>query len=126
MMHQTEERGAAVLVVSFTPPQRVKAYVERYPQPFPVASDSRMKAYHAFALGKTRVGSFFRPGVMWHYIKLMFRGWLPGKPGKGEDLLQLGGDFILDGEQRLTWAYPSGESSDRPTAAEIVKRLEGI
>lgn len=120
------ELGANVLVLSFTPPERVKTYIERYPQPFPVASDPGMRAYRAFALGRAGVGSFFRPKVIWHFLKLMFSGWMPRKPGKGEDVLQLGGDFILDREQRLVYAHPSGEASDRPKASAIVEQLKRL
>ncbi|MFO0967914.1 MAG: peroxiredoxin-like family protein [Gemmataceae bacterium] len=120
---EIERLGARVLVVSFTPPAKVKAYVERKPLPFPVVSDPDMASYRAFALGRARVRSFFRPSVLWRFLKMMFAGWLPRKPGKGEDLLQLGGDFILDKDQRLVYAHPSTNAADRPSAATLLKEL---
>ena len=123
---EIERLGATVLVVSFTPPAKVKAYVERWPLPFAVVSDPEMAAYRGFALGRARVGSFFRPGVLWRFIKIIFRGWLPKKPGKGEDVLQLGGDFILDNAQRVVYAHPSTNAADRPSAATLVGQLQAL
>lgn len=125
-MPEIEALGAGALVVSFTPPNRVKAYVEKYPQPFPVASDPDMRAYQAFALGRVGYGSFFRPATVWRFLKLICHGWLPGKLTKGDDLLQLGGDFILDKEQRLAFAHPSGKGLDRPKASAIVLQLKSL
>ena len=47
--------------------------------------------------------------------------WQPGSDGS-----QPTGPGYTGHEQRLVWAHPSGESSDRPTAGEIVERLEGL
>jgi peroxiredoxin len=118
-----ERLGARVLVVSFTGPEKVRVYVEKYPLPFPVVSDPRLKAYRAFALGRAPIGSFFRPGVLWHFVKLLFRGWRPRRPGKGDDILQLGGDFVLDPEQRLVYAHPSRDAADRPTATALIAEV---
>jgi hypothetical protein len=49
-------------------------------------------------------------------LKHLIRGWLPGKPNEAEDLLQLGGDFVLDGQGRLVYAPapPSRPTGRRP------------
>ena len=33
---------------------------------------------------------------MFRYLRLIFRGWMPRRPGKEQDIFQLGGDFVLD------------------------------
>ena len=115
--------GGEVLVVSFTPPAKVAAYVRKYPFPFPVVSDPALAAYHGFALGRTSLGAMLRHGVIWRFLKSIVWGWLPKKPGTGEDILQLGGDFVLDGERRLVYAHPSGEPTDRPGTRVLLKEL---
>ncbi len=115
--------GGEVLVVSFTPPPKVAAYLARYELPFAVVSDPDLAAYKSFGLERTTVGSLFRPSVIFHYLKLIFRGWLPRKPGRGEDVLQLGGDFVLDRERRLVYAHPSQEPTDRPTNDELLDAI---
>ena len=121
---ELQRLGAEVLVVSFTPPARVAAYVAKYPQPFLVVSDPTRAGYRAFDLDRTTVGSLFRPGVIGRYLKHMVGGWLPKKPGAGEDVLQLGGDFLLDQSGVLRYAHPSKEPTDRPSAAEIVEQVK--
>jgi len=118
--------GGEVLIVSFTPPERVAAYLRKYPQPFPVVSDPTLAAYKGFHLDRTSVGSMLRPGVIFRFLKLIFRGWLPKKPGKGEDVLQLGGDFVLDKAGRLVYAHPSAEPTDRPPARELVETIRNL
>lgn len=123
---ELQRLGVGVLVVSFTPPARVAAYLAKYPQPFPVVSDPDLIAYRAFGLERATVGSLFRPGVIGRYLLQIFRGWLPKKPGKGEDVLQLGGDFLLDGTGVLRYARPSSEPTDRPSTAEILSQLRTL
>ena len=112
-------------MISFTPPPRVAAYLAKYPQPFPVVSDPTLAAYRAFALERTSVGSLFRLGVIGRYLRLIFRGWRPSKPDAGEDILQLGGDFLLDANGIVRYAHPSAEPTDRPSAAELLQQVRG-
>jgi peroxiredoxin len=114
--------GGEVLVVSFTEPRRVAAYLERYPLPFPVVADPSREAYRRLGLGRTSWGTFFRGGVLGRYLRLIFRGWLPWS-SEGDDVLQLGGDFVLDGEGRLVYAYRSAEPTDRPPAGDLLRAL---
>jgi alkyl-hydroperoxide reductase/thiol specific antioxidant family protein len=120
---QIRALGGEVLAISFSPPDRVAAYIQRYPQPFPVLCDPDRLAYRTFALEKTSWGSMLRPASIWRYLKLMLRGWRPWSPAKNEDLLQLGGDFILDEQRRLLFAYKSKEPTDRPAVEELLNVL---
>jgi peroxiredoxin len=115
--------GGEVLVVSFTTPALITAFAADFPQPFPIVADPERKAYQAFALGATNLGGFLRPGVVWHYLKLMFRGWIPRGPGKDADIWQLGGDFVIDSAGRLRYAHPSHDAADRPSNAELLDTL---
>lgn len=119
-----KQLGGEVLAVSFTRPDQVATFLAKYPQPFPVVADPTRAAYQAFALGKTTVRSFFRFDILWHYLRLIFRGWMPARPDKDADLLQLGGDFILDRAGRLRYAHPSQDASDRPSTAELLAAME--
>ena len=123
---ELQRLGVGVLVVSFTPAARVAAYLAKYAQPFPVVSDPELIGYRAFGLERATVGSLFRPGVIGRYLLQMFRGWLPKKPGKGEDVLQLGGDFLLDGSGVVRYAHPSAEPTDRPSAVELLAQVKTL
>lgn len=115
--------GGEVLAVSFAPPERVAAYATRYPLPFPVLADPELQGYRAFELGRTSWGRMLNPLVILKYVGLMFRGWLPDKPAGKDDLLQLGGDFVLDGRRRLVYAYRSANPTDRPPAMALVEAV---
>ena len=123
---QIRELGGEVLAVSFSSPVRVAAYVQRYPLPFPVLSDPDRQAYKSFALEKTSWAAMLRPASLLRYVKLMVRGWLPGSPAKNDDLLQLGGDFVLDEQKRLVFAYRSAEPTDRPPAGKVLQIMRSI
>lgn len=115
--------GGEVLVVSFTPPRRVAAYLAKYPKPFPVVSDPELRAYRGFGLERSSLVRMLRPDVVVRYVRTIMRGWLPALPGQGEDVLQLGGDFILDAAGRIVYAHPSRDPTDRPSAATLLEAL---
>jgi len=112
--------GGEVLVVSFTPPAKVATYLARGKLPFPVVSDPALAGYRAFGIGRTSWTAMLRPAVLWRFLKMMVRGWLPRKPGENEDLLRLGGDFVLDRGRHIVYAHPSREPTDRPSKAALL------
>ena len=50
----------------------------------------------------------------------MLKGWMP-RSNEGEDVLQLGGDFVLSGDRRLIYAHRSADPIDRPAAETLVE-----
>jgi peroxiredoxin len=118
-------RGAAgdVLVVSFAPPARVAEYVAAAALPFAVVSDPTLAGYRRLGLERASWTTLLRPRVIWRYLKAMLRGTMPRKPGDKEDVLQLGGDFVLDAQRRLVYAHPSLDPTDRPSAAELLRAV---
>jgi hypothetical protein len=121
---QIRAAGAEVIAISFAATKFVAHYVEKYPLPFPAVSDPEREAYRAFELARTHWLEFLRPAVIWRYLRLMFRGWMPGKIRKDDDLLQLGGDFVLDAARQVVYAYRSAEPTDRPGMAELLAAVE--
>lgn len=120
---EIRQLGGEVLVVSFTRPDKLAAYVQRHAMPFPAVADPERDAYRALALRPGSWWMFLRGHVIGHYLKLMARGWLPEKTAAADDLLQLGGDFVLDGQRRLVYAYRSKDSTDRPTAEDLLQAV---
>ncbi len=116
--------GAEVLVVSFTPPARVAAYLAKYPKLFPVVSDPELSAYRSFGLEKASRLRMLCPDILVRFIGLMLRGWVPKQPHKGDDLLQLGGDFVLDAAGRVRYAHPSAHPADRPSGAALLQAVQ--
>lgn len=80
-------------------------------------------AYRAFGLERTSWGSILRPGVILRYVRHIGRGWLPRMPREGDDVMQLGGDFVLDSNRRLVYAHRSAEPTDNPEVDELLRAV---
>ncbi|MBX9680624.1 MAG: AhpC/TSA family protein [Gemmataceae bacterium] len=115
---------ARVVAISFAPPERVAFFLRDTQLSFPVLSDGTLEGYRAFGLTRASWISLLRPDVIWRYMKAMFRVGLPTKPTKGDDLMQLGGDFAIDAEGIVCYAHRSSEPTDRPSAAKLLDAIK--
>jgi peroxiredoxin len=115
--------GAQALVVTQARPDCLAAFGRALPPPFPIVADPDRRAYRAFGLERTSWGTLLRPRVIFSYLRLLFRGWRPRRMVEGEDVLQLGGDFVVDGQGRLVYAYRSAEPTDRPGVEVLLKAV---
>ena len=115
------EIGCGVLVVTQARPDILGRFLARYPQPVPVVGDPDRALYAAFGLERTPWRTFLRPGVIWRYLKLMLRGQRVRTPYDGEDVRQLGGDFILTRDGAVTYSYRNPDPTRRPTVAELLE-----
>jgi hypothetical protein len=91
--------------------------------PFPIVADPSRGAYQAFGLERTSWQEILRGRVIWRYFRLMLRGWAPRRGNKSEDVLQLGGDFVLDKNRRLVHAHRSADPTDRPPVEELLQAV---
>lgn len=115
---------ARVVAISFAPPERVAFFLSDTQLSFPVLSDATLEGYRTFGLTRASWLSLLRPDVIWRYTKAMFRVGLPTKPAKGDDLMQLGGDFAIDAEGIVRFAHRSTEPTDRPSAAKLLEAMK--
>jgi hypothetical protein len=113
------EAGCSVLVVCQAKPEVLSRYLVRQNWTVPVVCDPDRTAYRAFGLERTGWLTFFRPKVLWGYLRGMLRGYRLKTPYAGEDVFQLGGDFVLDRTGKVVFAYPSTNPIDRPTITQI-------
>ena len=118
--------GCSVLVVSQAKPEVLSLYLARQGWHVPIVSDPERAGYAAFGLERTGWLTFFRPKVLGGYFRGMLRGSGVKKPYEGEDVLQLGGDFVLDKFRRVIFAYPSADPTDRPGIATIRAALPSV
>jgi peroxiredoxin len=111
--------GCSVLVVAQAKPEVLSRYLARQAWRVPVVSDPERAGYAAFGLERTGWFTFFRPKVLGGYLRGLVHGYGVKTPYEGEDMLQLGGDFILDKLRRVVFAYPSADPTDRPRVAAL-------
>jgi peroxiredoxin len=119
-----EQLGGQIVAVSFTPAAKARMFLEKHPMPVPVLCDPTRGAYQAFQLGRTSWLRMMNPLVLGRYLLILLRGRLPVRPQKSDDLMQLGGDFVLDAERRLVYAHCSTEATDRPAVEELVRAVK--
>jgi hypothetical protein len=112
-----------VLVVTQAQPNMLQLFLAANPQPFPVVCDPGKTAYQAFGLLRTSWLTFLKPSVVWGYLKLMLKGYGVRKPSGREDLLQLGGDFLLNQGGTICWQQTSKDPSERPRLVEVLSVL---
>src|SRR5262245_59310300 len=112
-----------VLVVSMRKLEFLREFQKHGKYAIPMACDPDRTAYRLFGLERTTWTSYLRPGVIGGYMRLMIRGWMPGIPGKGEDVHQLGGDFILDRDGKLIYAFRSPDPSRNAPIGDLMTRL---
>lgn len=115
--------GCSVLVVSQARPEVLAMYLARFRWAVPLVCDPERTAYTAFGLERAGWLTFFRPRVLWGYLRKMLAGHGVKKPYPGEDVLQLGGDFILSQGRNVLFAYPSADPTDRPTVPDLLAAL---
>jgi peroxiredoxin len=115
--------GAEVLAVSMRKPEFLGEFLKHAKWSIPMACDPDRAAYRLFGLERTTWTSYLRPGVIGGYMGLMVRGWMPGIPAKGEDVHQLGGDFILDRDGRLIYAFRSPDPSRSAPIVDLLNLL---
>lgn len=112
--------GIGIVVVTQSKVEVLARYLERTPKNYPFVTDPDRLAYKAFGLERTPWWSFFRPGELWRYLRARIRGTRIQMPYAGEDVQQLGGDFLLDRAGRITFSYPSRLPTDRPSIESIL------
>lgn len=118
------DAGCGVLVVTQAPPELLRLFLGTNPQPFPVVGDPQREVYRAFGLNRTSWWTFFKPSVVWGYLKMMARGQRVRRPSGVEDVRQLGGDFLLDKAGRIVWSFTSADPTDRPRLEQLFAVLE--
>lgn len=106
-----------VLPVSFATAAQVDDHVRFFQWPFPFAVDPERALYRAFGLGRASAWRAFGPKAVVNDLWLRLRGRAMG-PSRQADVLQLGGDFVLDAGGVVTYACrPPGPDARPPFTA---------
>lgn len=112
------ELNAEVLVVVAAGLKPLARFAEEFALPFSVLSDVTEEVYRTFGLGK---GIAIRPRTIVEFVRLVWHeGGLHWPVG---DIMQVGGDFIVDREGIVRYAHSSEDPTDRPEAAELLRLI---
>jgi hypothetical protein len=119
---ELEKQGAAIVVVSFAEPDRLTRYQRIHPWPFTLLADPDREAYSHFGLERLPWYRVFSLATLKLYAHLLWRGRKMESYGR-DDYFQAGGDFLLDREGRLLFAYHSHDPADRPGVDRLLDEL---
>ena len=122
-IEQFRERHTNLLVVSQAKPAMLTLFLKHYPKPYPVVGDPERAVYHAFGLERANPWTFANPLVIAAYLKQIVLGTRVRAPYEGEDVLQLGGDFLLNRRGEIGYAYRSRLTTDRPGIPELLAAI---
>ncbi len=112
-----------LIVVTQSRPEHLQIRLEDDSKPFPVICDPDRTVYRAFGLLPGQARMFLSFKVIGSYLSRIFQGWKVRIPMKNEDILQLGGDFVLDHSRRLILAHRSVDPTDRPSVDQLLQAL---
>ncbi len=115
---QFEELEIKVSVFAFDNEWMAQAYIQETGLPWPVIRDPDRSLYHAYGMGRVNWWGIFGPRAVWQYLKLMFAGRMPSKPG--EDWRQLGGNVLVDPQGIVQLHFVSKSPHDRPSIEQML------
>jgi hypothetical protein len=120
----TQFGAAAVVLITFTRPRNLPGFRRRLGLSYPVLADEARAAYRAYGLGRGSWRRVWGLRTMRAYGRLLRAGRRPRLPS--EDTLQLGGDFVVDPDSRVSYAYRSAGPDDRPSVDDLITALRGF
>lgn len=112
-----------IVAISFGTPYWAQAWLEETGVDFPIWLDPDRKAYQAFGLERS-LGRAWGPRTLLYYARALLRGeTLKEKRG---DTDQMGGDFIIDSQGVVRFAYRSQDPTDRPAIEELLRAAKEL
>lgn len=117
-MHQTlDEPRIGLILVGFSPPQRLAAIARHLGWPGRILADPGRALYQRLGVRRAPLWRVYSPGTLASYAAAAARGHRLARPV--EDTRQLGADAVMvDGVIRQLWRPHT--PNDRPSAAELV------
>jgi AhpC/TSA antioxidant enzyme len=120
---EIEDLGAEVLVVAYDEPTLLSAkMLHDVALPFPLLLDRTRETYARWGMGRTGLrGAMLSPSLNWRYLKLLAKG--ERFLGFAPDMFQLGGDFLVDKQGTLVFAYRMKNNGDRVGTETLLDEL---
>ena len=115
------EMNAEVIALAAVDRKPLAGFARELKLPFPVLSDGTAEVYRAFGLGK---GMVIRSRTLLVAARLVWRAKRLYRPVG--DIMQVGGDFIVDGNGIIRYAHSSEDPTDRPDVIELMRLIASL
>lgn len=122
--NELRKLNTSVIIISFGTLPAVQQWLKDTCPSFTVLLDRDRIVYNAYGLERSKLRSK-SPRTLWLY----FTRWLQRQKfhdSYGDDTSQLGGDFIVNKDGIIKFAYPSHDPTDRPTVEKLLEVLRTI
>jgi peroxiredoxin len=116
--------NAVLLVIAAKPLEELVKVAREEKWDGPVLADPERRVYLAFGLSRLPWYRVFTPKATLLYLGLILRDRFPGKPG--QDVMQQGGDFIVDRDGIVRFASATRRSHDRPPVDDLINVLRRV
>lgn len=116
---QLEQAGLRVVAIGMGTPARTKAFIEEMGVSFPIFSDPRRQSYEAYRLMKMDWREQLRPSEFLKTTQNILKHG--GDATTDQDVMQLGGTFIVNRHGTITFAYTNKAMSDDPNVAMLLQ-----
>lgn len=120
-----ERRDARALAISFSSPAEAGLHAGRLKLPFELAVDPARTTYVGYGVARGTPWQAWHPKAQWKYFCAWLRGEEIAPSRRGDDLLQLGADFVIGPNRTVRLAYYSRRSDDRPAVDLLLAALDG-
>ncbi len=111
--------GLEIIAIGMGSPRRTAAFRRELELPFPMLSDPRRVSYHAYGLLKMSLRREATIASAMHFARNVARHGGAHEPD--QNMLQLGGIFVVDPQGIVRYAFRSARAHEYPTAEKLVQ-----
>ena len=125
-MSEQLDDTAELVLLTFTTADLLDGYQERRDLSLPILIDGNRDVYAAYGLGRgasAESGAGRRFAAMPRSCDGRDAAWLTSIAAT-EDTRQLGGDFVVAPDGRLSWGYWSAGPADRPSVNDVFDAVQ--
>ncbi|MFK7801576.1 MAG: AhpC/TSA family protein [Anaerolineae bacterium] len=112
-----------IVAVSFGTPYWANAWLEETQAPFPIWLDPKKETYELYGMTSSALRSWGIKNLA-YYAQAYWRG--EKSKGNRGDTSQMGGNFIIDKNGIVRFAYPSKDPTDRPEISKLLATLKTL
>lgn len=125
-MSERLDDTAEVVLLTFTTADLLDEYQERRDLSLPILIDGNRDVYAAYGLGRGSIGRIWGWATLRRYAQILRQSdhGVADLASATEDTRQLGGDFVIAPDGRLSWGYWSEGPADRPLVDEVLDAVE--
>jgi peroxiredoxin len=122
-----DQAGTNVVLIGLGTAERAGWFCEDKHIPFACLADPEQRAYEAYGLRKAGLAEILRAENGLKYMRLQLSSETRQRTAKrGEDVVQLGGTFVVDTGGVIRYAHRNRHTGDNPPNDEVLAALQGV